>query len=154
MSLDIRVENGFFGKNLYIKNLETLYEEKKNITGMISLADEYEEKVCSYEVVAALITELMKTGRRIEKEGKDISGIILNPEYIYVEETGENNRTNIEILFFDENSNVSFDDEILKLAEFLIWHVDHKSDKALNLAYDFYNQVIRKNYVFDRLIEL
>lgn len=151
MGLIFRIENGFFGSFLYIKGDENNSpEEKINITGMVSLAGEYEEKACPHELISDIITELLQSGRKMESRNKNVSGMILNPEYIYINDSEKENH--IEIFYYNGNSDLCFDDEILKLAEFLTWHADHKSEKAIALAYGFYNQVIRKNYVFDSLL--
>lgn len=160
-----RVESKFTGCYLYLcgeddSDVECQYD----ITGRISLAKAYEEIGCTYEVIYSLISTISKEGRRIEEEGNDTSGMILDPSYIYIEAqqiksslagryNALNNNNKIQIFYYPGNTGREIEKELLHLAEFIIEHADYKDRDAVDIAYNFYLSVYRRNYVFDDLLK-
>lgn len=163
-----RQENTFSGSFVYIQGEED-DEYKYDVTGYISLAKAYKERVCSYEMLYSLINSLMHEGRRLESEGKDMNGWILDPEHVYLpvslinntndnkEFTDYSNKDKLEhrvrFLHYPGKTNLLMEKELLNFAEFVIEHTDYKDKDAVNMAYDFYLRVYRKNYVFDDLLQ-
>lgn len=163
-----RTENKFTGSYLYIKgDKEEDVEIKYETTGLISFAKAYEERNCSYEVIYALISELSKTGRLIEQEGKSLNGWVLDPYYIYIdpprlgsmdgrfEEGFQNSQkviNTIKFFHYPFENEMNMEEGLRYLAEFVIEHAEYKDKDAVNIAYEFYLRIYRGNYVFDDLI--
>ena len=162
-----RIENKFTGSYLYIKDNEAdVQEVKYDITGMTSIVHYYTDRCIPYEVLHSIVDELVKFGKQIEFDDKDINGIVLNPDYIFIRKSDmwiddyktdglpqQMKATNIQYIYYPYCERMDVAVQMLCLAEYIIEHVEYKDKRAVNLAYGFYLQVINKNYVFDSLLQ-
>ena len=145
-----RFENKFSESSLYVKNDESLKEYKYNISGYISMNKMFKEKGISYSILKCFIVKLSLTGRQIEKEHKNINGMILDPEYIFfriIEGTG-----GVKILYYPDAGESEFESGMLYLGEYIIKHVDYRDERAVRLAYDFYKRLYQGVYIFEDLL--
>lgn len=156
-----RTENSFSGSYLYLKGENETDEEcKYETTGLISFANAYRERNCTYEVLFNLISRISEEGKRLEGAGLDMDGWILDPEYIYVEPpekfaVNERFHTHqlIRFIYYPGNTGMSMSGGLLYLAEFVIEHAEYKDKDAVEIAYGFYLQIYRGNYVFENLLQ-
>lgn len=153
--MNIRTDNTFSGSYLYISgDARQATEEKFDITGMVSLANEYAQKDMTYDVILEFIKELSNMGKMLEQDNRNVEGLFLNPDYIYINKSVFNmNLIKIKFIYSHNNIGTDFKYSIRALAEFIIEHADHKDDRTINLAYGFYMQVRNDNYMFDDLVK-
>lgn len=144
-----RVENRFTGSVLYVSGENDENECSYDITGKSSLAKSFEEKDCSYENIHRLIGALQTEGRRLEAEGKDMNGWILDPNYIYYSDSDD-----IKFIFYPGETDIDIETGLKLLSEFVIEHVNYKDKDAVDIAYGFFLHIFRGLYVFDDLLQL
>ena len=155
--MNYRVENTFSGSFLYIDNGNILNDgnvnlEKYDITNMVSLAHEYNGKDASFEELYRIISALSQMGKRIEDNKFNINGLILNPEYIYLSFKVGEPLPKVVFIYYSSQTDLLLEEEIKSLAEYIIEHTDHDDKRAVQLAYGFYMQIHRGNYVFNKLL--
>ena len=167
-----RQENKFTGSYLYVREDDESEEKRYDVTGLTSLSEAFNEKGMTYEILYVLISSLMKEGRCLEAEDRDMNGWILDPEYIYLRlpalmESGAGRqsknaydyhnqirqKSEVRFIYFSGKSDLSLEKELLNLAEFVIEHIDYRDKDAVNIAYEFYMRIYRGNYVLDDLLQ-
>lgn len=149
--MEYRLENGFSGSYLYATDSITGKEEKYDVTGLVSISREYEYKDCKHDMLNLIIKELSIVGRQIEKANKNIEGLLLDPECIFIGNRN-NSKPYVRFIYSELNIGKSLSSSLNRLSEYIIEHTDHKDKKAVILAYAFYEQIRVGNYVFDPLI--
>lgn len=150
--MEYRIENRFSGSYLYIKG-EDNSEEKIDVTGMVSIAREYETKDMSYTTLIMLIEEMIREGNRIEEDNRSYDRWLLGADYIFIACPDSKEPRSVKFIHYNGKLDTDFEQRMLEFAEYVIAHTDHCDKRAVRLAYGFYMQVYRGNYVFDGLIE-
>lgn len=145
--MEHRIERKFTGTFLYIgeEGEELIYD----VSGYENLKDAFSGRVIEEEKLVELINELSRIGIDIENRNLDINGLLASPEFIYLKIHNLKNLNNILFIYNSGKSQISIDSSLMSLAEFLIEKVDYENQNAVNIAYGFYSNVYKGDYIFD-----
>ncbi|MCR4656394.1 MAG: DUF6382 domain-containing protein [Lachnospiraceae bacterium] len=119
-----------------------------NISGKQSLSELYLKKEMNSDELLALFKGLSVVHRSLREYLLDTSGLVIDPELIYMDMLEKK----VDFIFFPgykEEISASMRD----LADYIIQHTDHRDDEAVEAAYGFYKRVYAGNYSTEIFLE-
>lgn len=116
------------------------------ITSKQTLAGVYETARISMEQLRKLFVQLKMTWEEMSRYLLDERGLVLRPEYIYVDvETGD-----MLFLYYPFASEENY---IKSLLEFLIERIDNEDRQAVEVTYKMYELVEKEQFVLDEVLQ-
>ena len=99
--------------------------------------------------ICGLIRQIYGTLKRMEEFFLGDKGILLEPQYIYIEpETFQAG------LCFVPGLEGNFSESLSRLLQYLLRQVDHRDKRAVILAYSLYQESLKENYSLEDLLSL
>ena len=99
--------------------------------------------------ICGLIQQIYGTLKRMEEFFLGDKGILLEPQYIYIEpETFQAG------LCFVPGLEGNFSESLSRLLQYLLRQVDHRDKRAVILAYSLYQESLKENYSLEDLLSL
>ena len=127
----------------HINGETLLYYE---ITSKQTLASVYENSRISMQQLRKLFLQLKMTWEDMSRYLLDESGLVLRPEYIYVDvETGD-----MLFLYYPLTTEEKY---ITTLLEFLVDRVDSEDRQAVEVTYKMYELVEKEQFVLDEVLQ-
>ncbi len=118
------------------------------ITSRQSLRLMLERKRLTAEELQSLLRGLQKAAEICREYLLDTAKILLNPDYIYLEpDTWE-----LDFCYFPFEEQ-ELQEELLRLAEYLLERLDRQDQHAVSLGYEFYRMAGEANDTLERLLE-
>lgn len=118
-----------------------------SVRGYTSLFDMYENKEIRSEMLSVIIQGLQDTLSRLEEYLIKTDHILLDPQYVFINSVSEK----LSLCVFPYSKS-SLSEELKLLSEYLISKTDHNENRAIDLAYGLYRQVMSGDYRFDELL--
>ena len=120
-----------------------------DITSRQPLGRLLESRQITVEEICGLIRQIHGALRRMEEFFLGDGGILLEPEYIYMEPEAFQAG-----LCFVPGAEENFQEGLSRLLQYLLRHVDHRDRKAVILAYSLYQESLKENYSLEDLLRL
>lgn len=120
-----------------------------DITSRQPLGRLLESRPITVGEICGLLRELYGTLKRMEEYFLGDGGILLEPEYIYLDP-----ETFHPGLCFVPGIEGNFPDSLSRLLQYLLRHVDHRDRKSVILAYSLYQESLKENYSLEDLLRL
>ena len=112
-----------------------------DITSRQPLGRLLESRQITVEEICGLIRQIHGALRRMEEFFLGDGGILLEPEYIYMEPEAFQAG-----LCFVPGAEENFQEGLSRLLQYLLRHVDHRDRKAVILAYSLYQESLKERY--------
>ncbi len=138
---------GLLGMKVRYRDGNALYYY--DITSRQPLGRLLENRQVMVEEICSLLRQIYSTLRRMEEFFLGDGGILLEPEYIYMEPEAFQAG-----LCFVPGLEKNFPEELSHLLQYLLRHVDHRDRKAVILAYSLYQESLKENYCLEDLLHL
>jgi len=129
-----------------IKYIDNRSHYHYDVSGKVSLKTLHEKTKLSGEQIKNLIHALLHTMKEIQKYMLDGTGILLNPEYIYLE--GENY-----FFCYYPPGRGELKEEFHRLTEFFVREVDYKDKEGVHLAYTLHKSTMEENYSIEKIMD-
>ena len=120
-----------------------------DITSRQPLGRLLESRQITVEEICGLIRQIHGALRRMEEFFLGDGGILLEPEYIYMEPEAFQAG-----LCFVPGAEENFQEGLSRLLQYLLRRVDHRDRKAVILAYSLYQESLKENYSLEDLLRL
>ncbi len=118
------------------------------ISSCTSMEDYFLQKSISWEDMQNLIKSFMSAFDSIENYMLDYDGIILNQEYIYIDSSGK------WLFAYYSGKETKFYEDIKRLFEYVIGHINHKDVKSVTAAYGIYKRICEGNINPEMLFDM
>lgn len=138
--------SGFLKLSLRNINDETRY--LYNISSLSSMEDIFLKKEMVWSDLEKIMNSFSIMFSSIEKYLIDYNGIVLKPEMIFCDSSGQ------WLFAYYSDKKTSFEEDMKKLFEYIIQHVNHRDTRAVTVAYGIYKRVCEENINPDKLFEI
>ena len=113
-----------------------------DITGKLSLDKGFVKRKISYQELSELLYSISCQVKECKRLFLDVSGIILSPEYIYMDLSNDR-------FYCNRDSH-----EIMDLAEYLLEHIDNSNHAAVRTVYELYRRAKEGSIDAENLYEI
>lgn len=134
---------------LYIREINGEVKMLYRISVMISMEDLYDKKEISFRDMEELIKAFRMVFASTEKYLLDYNGIMLEPSTIF----WESGKGGFKFAYYSGKESLFWED-MKRLFEYIIRHIDHKDSKAVTAAYGIYKRICEDNINPDRLFDM
>ena len=118
-----------------------------DITGKQSLDKGFVKRKISYQELSELLYSISCQVKECKRLFLDMSGIVLSPEYIYMDLINDR----FYWIFYPSNKDSN---EIMELAEYLLEHIDNSNHAAVKTVYELYRRAKEGSIDAENLYEI
>lgn len=118
-----------------------------DITGKQSLDKGFVKRKISYEELSELLYSISSQVKECRRLFLDVSGIVLSPEYIYMDLSNDR----FYWIFYPCNRDTH---EVMELAEYLLEHIDNSNHAAVRTVYELYRRAKEGSIDAENLYEI
>ena len=118
-----------------------------DITGKQSLDKGFVKRKISYEELSELLYSISSQVKECKRLFLDVSGIVLSPEYIYMDLSNDR----FYWIFYPCNRDPH---EVMELAEYLLEHIDNGNHAAVRTVYELYRRAKEGSIDAENLYEI
>lgn len=117
-----------------------------DISGMTSLAQNYEHEKLGYEEIFKIVESLSQVLRNLKRYMLNGEKLLLEPEYIF--------RKNNEIFFcYYPQNQQEMKSSFHKLTEYFVRQVDYRDERGVHLAYLLHKATMEEYYSVDQIMK-
>lgn len=129
-----------------IKYIDNICHYQYDISGKASLKTLHEKGNLSREEIKKLVRALLHALKEVEKYMLDGDGILLDPEYIYLE------KENYFFCYYPPLKS-ELQGEFHRLTEYFVREVDYKDKEGVHLAYTLHKASMEENYSIEKIMD-
>ncbi|MBQ7564051.1 MAG: FHA domain-containing protein [Lachnospiraceae bacterium] len=118
-----------------------------DLSGRLSVWELYQKKEITCDGLEKIFEGHKRLYQSLSEYLLDPSGILLSPENIFADTL----RGELSFVYFPGFGG-DFSGELRELWEYLLWRIDHKDQKAVRAAYQFYSRLIQGDYSVDEFL--
>ena len=133
----------------HIKYMDERQSYYYDITSMQPLGRILQNRFIDRGEICQLLIQLHVALRRMEEYLLSEDGLLLDPDYIYVEPEGF--RTGLCLV---PGMAGNFPDRLSRLLQYLMKKVDHRDKESVVLAYELYQESLKENFSVEDLMKL
>lgn len=131
--------------NMDIKYVDDVSCHYYDISGKRSLKSVHEKTKLMSDTIKRLVNALLSTVHEIQNYMLDGGGILLDPEYIYLE------KESFYFCYYPPQGRI-LTEEFHRLTEFFVREVDYQDKEGVHLAYTLHKASMDENYSIEKIM--